>query len=133
MKSTLLYAFLAAIATIANIGSQDILLRLYRGPFPVLVSVMIGTVVGLVVKYALDKRYIFHFQARNAAHDGATFVLYTAMGLLTTLIFWCFEFGFHALFDGSGEMRYLGGAIGLAIGYTTKYQLDKRYVFKVPR
>lgn len=133
MKSTLLYALLAAIATTANIGSQDVLLRLYRGPFPVLVSVMIGTGVGLVVKYALDKRYIFHFQARNAAHDGATFVLYAAMGLLTTLIFWCFEFGFHALFGGSREMRYMGGAIGLAIGYITKYQLDKRYVFKVSR
>jgi hypothetical protein len=27
-------------------------------------------------------------------------------------------------------MRYLGGIIGLAIGYLTKYRLDKRYVFR---
>ena len=27
-------------------------------------------------------------------------------------------------------MRYLGGVIGLAIGYLTKYHLDKRYVFR---
>jgi hypothetical protein len=27
-------------------------------------------------------------------------------------------------------MRYLGGLIGLAIGYWTKYRLDKRYVFR---
>jgi len=27
-------------------------------------------------------------------------------------------------------MRYVGGVIGLAIGYYVKYQLDKRYVFK---
>ena len=27
-------------------------------------------------------------------------------------------------------MRYLGGMIGLAIGYLTKYHLDKRYVFR---
>ena len=26
-------------------------------------------------------------------------------------------------------MLYLGGAVGLAIGYVLKYQLDKRFVF----
>jgi hypothetical protein len=26
-------------------------------------------------------------------------------------------------------MRYLGGIIGLAIGYLMKYRLDRRYVF----
>ena len=31
---------------------------------------MVGTGVGLVVKYILDKRYIFRFRARNATHDG---------------------------------------------------------------
>ena len=54
--------------------------------------------------------------------------LYTAMGLATTVIFWGFEFGFHHLF-ATREMRYLGGVIGLAIGYVSKYYLDKRYVF----
>ena len=28
------------------------------------------------------------------------------------------------------EMRYLGGILGLMIGYICKYYLDKRYVFK---
>ena len=28
------------------------------------------------------------------------------------------------------EMRYLGGVLGLAIGYLAKYHLDKRYVFR---
>jgi hypothetical protein len=51
------------------------------------------------------------------------------MGLATTFIFWGFEFGFQHLFE-TKEMRYLGGIIGLAIGYLTKYQLDKRYVFR---
>ena len=44
------------------------------------------------------------------------------MGLATTVIFWGFE---------TKEMRYLGGIIGLAIGYLTKYHLDKRYVFRM--
>ncbi len=88
-----------------------------------------GTGVGLVVKYILDKRYIFRFRARNVVHDSRVFLLYALMGLATTAIFWGFEFGFHHIF-ASKEMRYLGGVIGLAIGYLTKYQLDKRFVFR---
>ena len=37
--------------------------------------------------------------------------------------------GHHHIFE-TKEMRYLGGVIGLAIGYLTKYHLDKRYVFR---
>ena len=102
----------------------------YSGAFHILGSVILGTAVGLIVKYILDKRYIFRFHPRNAIHDGQTFVLYTVMGLLTTIIFWGFEFGFHQLFE-TKEMRYLGGIIGLVIGYLMKYHLDKRYVFRM--
>lgn len=84
----------------------------------------------MLIKYFLDKRYIFRFRARDVAHDTRTFLLYTFMGLATTVIFWGFEFGFQFLFE-TREMRYLGGIIGLAIGYITKYQLDKRYVFRM--
>lgn len=123
-----LYTVFAIIATGANIGAQDVSIRLYTGKFDTLISVAVGTGIGLVVKYVLDKRYIFRFRARNAIHDGQTFALYTLMGLATTVIFWGFEFGFHQLF-GTKEMRYLGGIIGLTIGYLAKYHLDKRYVF----
>lgn len=130
MKLTLTYIVLALVATAANIGAQDLVIRSYAGEFGVLISMMVGTVVGLIVKYILDKRYIFRFQARDATHDGKTFALYTLMGLATTAIFWGLEFGFDHLFE-TKEMRYLGGFIGLAIGYLTKYNLDKRYVFRV--
>lgn len=129
MKLATIYAILALIATAANIGAQDLVVRSYSGAFDVLISVAVGTGVGLVVKYILDKRYIFRFRTRNAVHDGQTFALYTLMGLVTTVIFWGFEFGFHHLFE-SREMRYFGGVIGLAIGYLIKYRLDKRYVFR---
>lgn len=130
MRLALTYAIFALIATAANIGAQDLVTRGYSGAFDVLLSVVIGTGVGLVVKYMLDKRYIFRFRARDAVHDGQTFFLYTLMGLATTVIFWGFEFGFHHLFE-TKEMRYLGGVIGLAIGYVAKYRLDKRYVFRL--
>lgn len=123
------YAVLAAIAIVVNIGAQDAFLQVYDGDYAALLSVAVGTAVGLVVKYVLDKRYIFDFQADNAAHDARTFVLYTVMGLATTAIFWAFEFGFDYVF-GTLAMRYLGGVLGLTLGYYTKYQLDKRYVFR---
>lgn len=123
------YAIFALIATAANIGAQDLVIRTYSGAFDILASVIVGTGVGLVAKYILDKRYIFRFRASSIAHDTRTFALYTVMGLATTVIFWGFEFGFHHIFQ-TKEMRYLGGVIGLAIGYLTKYHLDKRYVFR---
>lgn len=123
------YAFFALIATAVNIGAQDLVICTYSGAFDILASVIVGTGVGLVVKYILDKRYIFRFRSRSVAHDTQTFALYTIMGLATTVIFWGFEFGFQHIFE-TKEMRYLGGVIGLAIGYLTKYHLDKRYVFR---
>lgn len=129
MKLAVTYTILAVIASLANFAAQDLVTRFYGGPFNIAISVVLGTGVGLIVKYVLDKRYIFRFKARDSAHDGKTFILYTIMGLATTFIFWGFEFGFQAVF-ATKEMRYLGGALGLAIGYVTKYLLDKRYVFR---
>jgi putative flippase GtrA len=123
---------LALIATAVNIASQDASIHLYSGPFSITVSMLVGTALGLVVKYVLDKRYIFMFRANDAAHDSRTFALYTLMGVITTAIFWGFEFSFNSLF-GTAHMRYVGGIIGLAIGYVTKYYLDKRFVFGASR
>ncbi|WP_027014186.1 GtrA family protein [Comamonas composti] len=127
-KLAIKYAIFAIIATAANIGAQDLSIRIYDGAFYILASVIVGTGVGLVIKYILDKRYIFFFHANSIAHDTRTFALYSFMGLATTLLFWGFEFGFQHIFE-TKEMRYLGGVIGLGIGYLTKYQLDKRFVF----
>ena len=129
-RLALKYGIFACMATATNIGTQDLSIRLYNGAFGMLISVAVGTGAGLFVKYLLDKRYIFRFRAHNTIHDTQTFALYTAMGLATTAIFWGFEFTFHHLF-ATKEMRYLGGIIGLAIGYLAKYHLDKRYVFRI--
>lgn len=129
MKLAITYAILAFIATVANIGAQDLVIRGYSGAFDVLFSMAAGTGIGLIVKYILDKHFIFRFRAASAIHDGKVFTLYALMGLATTTIFWGFEIGFDHFF-ATKEMRYFGGMIGLAIGYLTKYHLDKRYVFR---
>jgi putative flippase GtrA len=129
MKLALIYSLLALVATAANIGAQDIVTRLYVGPFALTLAMVAGTGTGLVVKYALDKKYIFSFRAQGVLHDGRTFALYTATGVFTTLIFWGFEFGFELAFRDR-VMRYAGAVIGLAIGYVIKYRLDRRFVFR---
>ncbi len=128
METTFKYIVFAAIATAINIASQELSLHVYAEVYSIAISVLFGTMTGLVAKYYLDKKFIFNFYTRDALHDGKTFVLYTLMGVATTAIFWGFEFSFDALFD-TKEMRYLGGVIGLAIGYYVKYQLDKHFVF----
>ncbi len=129
IKLALLYTAFAIVATFCNIIAQDISSYIYVGNFYIFISIVIGTGVGLVVKYILDKKYIFKYKTQNTKHDGKVFILYTIMGLFTTIIFWGFEFGFYIVFE-TKEMRYLGGIIGLMIGYICKYYLDKRFVFR---
>ena len=124
-----MYTIFAIFATVANIAGQDISTRIYQGPFDITLSIFVGTGVGLVLKYWLDKRYIFQYQTTSIQQGSKIFYLYTVMGLITTVIFWGFEFAFDAIYQ-TKEMRYVGGIIGLAIGYYVKYQLDKKYVFK---
>lgn len=129
VRIAVLYAVFAAIATAANIGCQALVIWLYAGPYAVTLSILVGTAAGLPIKYVLEKRHIFSFEADNLAHDGRMFALYSFMGVFTTALFWGVEYAFHTAF-GTDAMRYLGGAIGLTLGYVIKYHLDKRYVFR---
>lgn len=128
MKIAITYTLFAIIAILSNIISQDISLRLYAGEYSIFLSILVGTFIGLIVKYKLDKEFIFCYQTKNIIHNTQTFSLYAFMGIFTTAIFWGFEFSFEYIYQ-SKEMRYLGASIGLAIGYYIKYQLDKRFVF----
>lgn len=124
----LLYALICAVSAAANLGSQALAVAVYGGVHAVKLSILVGTLVGLPIKYWLEKRHIFEFTTQNLTHDGKLFVIYAFMGVFTTLLFWGIEYGFHHAFD-STAMRYLGGALGLTLGSVIKYQLDKRYVF----
>ena len=117
------------IAAGINLSAQDLSVRAYAAAYAIPLSMVVGTVAGLLVKYALDKRYIFRFRARDVAHDSRIFILYSVMGSATTCIFWGVELAFNHVY-GTAAMRYAGGFIGLAIGYLAKYYLDKRFVFR---
>ena len=123
-----LYAAFAAIAIGLNLVAQVLVIALYSAAYAVTLSMVVGTGTGLLVKYVLDKRHIFAYETENLAHDGRLFVLYSLMGVVTTALFWGVEWAFQWLFD-SNAMRYLGGGIGLVVGYVIKYHLDKEFVF----
>ncbi|WNC31644.1 MULTISPECIES: GtrA family protein [unclassified Thermosynechococcus] len=122
------YTVFAVIATFMNLFFQRVIL-LIDNSFPYFITaVAVGTLVGLVVKYYLDKRWIFFDHKKGAHHYSRQFSLYASMGIFTTTIFWGFETVFWLIWQ-SHFMREIGAIIGLAIGYVVKYHLDKRYVF----
>lgn len=122
------YTFFALIATAANILTQYVSLSFYSTGYGLYAAMAIGTLAGLIVKYILDRNFIFYYRVKNRNDDMTTFVLYSIMGMFTTVIFWAFEIGFDAFFKGSSA-KYIGAVLGLTIGYATKYYLDKRFVF----
>lgn len=128
MRIALLYTLFAAIATVVNLGTQALVHPLLPDPWGLYAGILAGTITGLVTKYVLDKRWIFGFTARSRSHEARTFILYGLFSVATTVIFWGFELGFEWLFAWDGA-KYLGAVVGLAIGYLSKYQLDKRFTF----
>jgi len=128
MWLSLKYTVFAFLAIMVNLVMQHLASVIYAGFLELYVSMAVGTLAGLVVKYFLDKRFIFYDQTMGLRQMSRKFFLYSAIGGITTLVFWGFEISFDWIFE-TKEMRYFGGLIGLVIGYWGKYQLDKRIVF----
>lgn len=129
MKTVLRYSLFAIISTLVNLLAQYGSFALYSGFLDLYVAMALGTLAGLVVKYILDKKFIFYHEVESKKEDAQKFFLYSLMGVFTTFIFWGFEIAFDALFSGESA-KYIGAVIGLTIGYIVKYYLDKRFVFK---
>ncbi len=128
MKLVLLYSLFAVIAMAANILAQEAALLLYGDAYAMAFAILSGTAVGLVVKFLLDRHYIFAASSRPLHRDLGRFIAYGSTGVLTTLLFWGTEIAFDLLFD-SRMARYAGAVLGLSLGYVIKYRLDRRYVF----
>lgn len=120
------YGAFAVIAYVANLATQEmVLMVLGRMDVMVACAVVAGTGVGLLVKYPLDRRWIFGDVSPDL---GQQFALYTLMAVVTTAIFWGMVALFWAIW-GTDLARVIGTTLGLSIGYVTKYKLDRRYVF----
>ncbi len=122
------YAIFAAISTLVNLFFQWLSFLLYNGFGSLYVAMAVGTLAGLVAKYILDKKWIFYHTPKDKKDDAKKFVLYSFMGVFTTIIFWGTEMAFY-YFIPYPYAKYIGAVIGLSVGYIIKYFLDKKYVF----
>jgi len=129
MKMVFRYINFAIASTLVNLLFQYISFYFYNGFLSLYVAMFFGTLSGLILKYILDKKYIFYHETKTKKDDGKKFLLYSLMGVFTTFIFWGFEIGFDFIFR-SEIAKYVGALIGLSIGYIVKYYLDKKFVFK---
>lgn len=127
-KLILRYCFFAVLATLANLMTQRVVLQFGESTYLFFAAVALGTLVGLAIKYLLDKRWIFHDFSTGVGEHSRKFALYTSMGIATTVIFWGTETAFWLIWQ-TDLMRELGAVIGLSIGYVVKFNLDRRFVF----
>jgi putative flippase GtrA len=122
------YTTFAIISTLFNLTFQYFSFIVYVGFGSLYVAMILGTLAGLIAKYILDKKFIFYHLSLDLIDDTKKFALYSMMGIFTTIIFWVTEISFDMYFPDPNA-KYLGGLIGLSIGYVIKYFLDQKYVF----
>lgn len=122
------YAAFAVIAMITNLATQRAVLLVGNTGGYFAAAIGAGTIVGLLIKYLLDKSWIFYDVKTGVKNHSRKFSLYTAMGIVTTAIFWSMETAFSLIWQ-TDAMRELGAVIGLSMGYVVKYNLDRRFVF----
>ena len=128
-KVFFLYAFFAILASLINLTAQRFVLSFGKSNFLFITAILIGTFLGLLVKFFLDKKWIFKYKIRGLRNQSFKFGIYSVMGIFTTIIFWFTETIFWKIWQ-TDNMREIGALIGLGFGYIIKYHLDKRFVFK---
>ena len=128
MKLVFKYIIFAIISTLTNLLFQWISFYIYDGVASLYVAMFVGTLAGLILKYFLDKKWIFYHTTSSKKEDARKFFLYSFMGVFTTIIFWGTEMFFY-YFVSIENAKYIGAVIGLGIGYILKYFLDKKFVF----
>ena len=123
------YATFAVFSIGVNLLFQYLTFLVYGESIFLYIAMFNGTIAGLVCKYILDKKYIVFWKTTTIGDDVRKFTIYSAIGGLLTSVFCVFEVAFDVLFD-SEYAKYIGAAIGLTIGYTSKFYRDRKFVFQ---
>ncbi len=121
------YVLFALVATFSNLATQEIAIRIVPIA-PLSISILMGTIVGFVLKYVLDKKLVFNDGYSGHRQELQKIILYGAFSIFTTLAFWGIEVAFWVIWR-TDFAKYTGAIIGLAIGYTAKFLLDRAFVF----
>lgn len=122
------YSCFAFLATLANIFTQRIIMSFKQTNLFFIFAILIGTIVGLIIKFFLDKKWIFFDNTSGIKLQSLKFGVYTSMSIISTLVFWVTEILFWVI-GQTEHMREIGALIGLTFGYIIKYNLDRRFVF----
>jgi len=125
------YVIFAVLSTVANLATQEAVIRV-TPVAELYVSILAGTAAGFALKYVLDKNWIFYDAYTSHAQEARKVTLYALFSVVTTLIFWSVEIAFWTIWR-TDFAKYTGAVLGLAIGYTAKYMLDRNFVFRERR
>ena len=121
------YILFAILSTLVNLFSQFLTFAILDYEYETYIAIANGTIAGLLVKYLLDKYYIFNLNVKEYSSSN-TFVPYILTSILTTIIFWFTELWFINYIQ-IPYTEYIGAIVGLSMGYTLKYFLDRDFVF----
>lgn len=127
-----LYLCFAVLSSGVNLLTQWLLMSNLAGRYAFGVALIGGTATGWIVKYLLDKRVVFRHRSEGNLQLAENMATHAGAGVFTTLLFWIIEIVFHLFVPLDGAM-YIGAALGLAISYTVRYQIDRLYVFHPDR
>ena len=126
MSIGLKYILFAILAMTVNIFFQYLSFLLIDHKYELYIAILNGTILGMILKYYLDKNYIFYY-VKKKFNNKNIFLLYIFTSIFTTIIFWAIELWF-SYYVNITYSEYLGALVGLTLGYSLKYILDKHLV-----
>jgi len=120
------------LAILPNFSNNVVIIGKISLEYWFILSLGFGTLIGFIFKFIVDKFVVFEEKLtdnRKVELERTTkqITIYFGFAIFTTMIFWGFEFSFKILLEGNWYL--VGGLIGLIIGYTVKFILDRRFVF----
>ena len=127
MSIGLKYILFAILAMTVNIFFQYLSFLLIDHKYELYIAILNGTILGMILKYYLDKNYIFYY-VKKKFNNKNIFLLYIFTSIFTTIIFWAIELWF-SYYVNINYSEYIGALVGLTLGYSLKYLLDKQLVF----
>lgn len=141
-KQFLFYILFAVISVVLNMliqltvynlltltGLDLLYISIYKN-IDILTFIKMGTatVGAFVFKFFVDKLFIFKDRTENISAGLLQVIIYGLFAVFTTAIFYASQLSFKLLFVFDYS-EYIGGALGLTLGYTVKFLLDRKYVF----
>jgi putative flippase GtrA len=91
-------------------------------------SKLAGIAAGFVVKYALDKIYVFDDISQNVAEEVKKVGIYGLFSVFTTVLLFLISEVIERNVNWKHK-THIAWLIGLIVGYVIKFFLDKTFVF----